>query len=69
MKLNENVCVAYIFHNQTNINCKKCNIATILIFCQFTPMYLSKNLLYGLGNVMVASSFLSTIYAVLISRN
>ena len=44
MKLNENVCVAYIFHNQININCKKCNIATILIFCQFTPMYLSKNL-------------------------
>ena len=35
--------VSFIFHTQININCKKCDIVAILIFFQFTPMYISKN--------------------------
>ena len=33
-----------VFHTTININCKKCDIASILIFSQFTPMYMPKNL-------------------------
>ena len=36
--------VLLIFHIQININCKKCIIVVILIFSQFKPMSVPKNL-------------------------
>ena len=43
--------VSFVFHTQININCKKCNIAAMLIFSQFTSIYMPKNL--GLAPVQV----------------
>ena len=36
--------ILFIFHIQININCKKCIIVVVLIFSQFKPMSVRKNL-------------------------